>query len=37
MLKMQNAENAEIESVDLDNINMTETETDKNDDIAMSD
>ena len=29
--------NAEIESADIDNINMAETETDKNDDIAMSD
>ena len=32
-----NAENAEIESADTDNINMAETETDKNDDIAMRD
>ena len=32
-----NAENADIESADVDNINMAETETDKNDDIAMSD
>ena len=32
-----NAENAEIESMDIDNINMAETETDKNDDIALSD
>ena len=32
-----NAENADIESTDIDNINMAETETDKNDDIAMSD
>ena len=32
-----NAENAEIESRDIDNINTAETETDKNDDVAMSD
>ena len=32
-----NAENADAESVDIDNINMAEAETDKNDDIAMSD
>ena len=32
-----NAENAEIESADIDNINTAETETDNNDDIAMSD
>ena len=32
-----NAENAEIESTDIDNINMAETETNKNDDIAMCD
>ena len=31
-----NAENADTESMDIDNINMAETETDKNDDIAMS-
>ena len=31
-----NAENADAESVDIDNINMAETEIDKNDDIAMS-
>ena len=32
-----NAENADTESLDIDNINMAETEIDKNDDIAMSD
>ena len=32
-----NAENADTESMDIDNINTTEAETDKNDDIAMSD
>ena len=32
-----NAENADIESTDIDNINTAETEIDKNDDIAMSD
>ena len=32
-----NTENAEIESADIDNINTAETETDKNDDIEMSD
>ena len=32
-----NAENADTESMDIDNINMAETEIDKNDDIAMSD
>ena len=32
-----NAENADTESVDIDNINMAEAEIDKNDDIAMSD
>ena len=32
-----NAENADIESGDIDNINTAETETDKYDDIAMSD
>ena len=32
-----NAENADIESKDIDNINTAETEIDKNDDIAMSD
>ena len=32
-----NAENADTESVDIDNINTAETEIDKNDDIAMSD
>ena len=32
-----NAENADIKSADIDNINMAETEADKNDDIAMSD
>ena len=31
-----NAENADTESVDIDNINTAETEIDKNDDIAMS-
>ena len=31
-----NAKNADTESVDIDNINTTETEIDKNDDIAMS-
>ena len=32
-----NAKNADTESADIDNINMAEAETDKNDDIAMSD
>ena len=32
-----NAENADTESTDIDNINTAEAETDKNDDIAMSD
>ena len=32
-----NAENADIESVDTDNINTAETEIDKSEDIAMSD
>ena len=32
-----NAENADTESVDIDNINTAETEIHKNDDIAMSD
>ena len=32
-----NAENAYTESTDIDNINMAEAETDKNDGIAMSD
>ena len=32
-----NAENADTESADIDNINTAEAETDKNDDIAMSD
>ena len=32
-----NAENADTESLDIDNINTAEAETDKNDDIAMSD
>ena len=32
-----NAENADIESTDTDNINMAETEIDKSEDIAMSD
>ena len=32
-----NAENADTESADIDNINMAEAETDKNDDIEMSD
>ena len=32
-----NTKNTDTESVDIDNINMTEAETDKNDDIAMSD
>ena len=32
-----NAENADTESAEIDNINMAEAETDKNDDIAMSD
>ena len=32
-----NAENADTESMDIDNINTAETEIDKNDDIAMSD
>ena len=32
-----NAANADTESTDIDNINMAEAETDKNDDIAMSD
>ena len=32
-----NAENADAESMDIDNINMAEAEIDKNDDIAMSD
>ena len=36
-LKPQHAKNADIESADIDNINTPETETDKNDDIAMSD
>ena len=31
-----NAENADTESMDIDNINMSETEIDKNDDIAIS-
>ena len=32
-----NAKNVDTESTDIDNINMAETEIDKNDDIAMSD
>ena len=32
-----NAENVDTESMDIDNINTAEAETDKNDDIAMSD
>ena len=32
-----NAENADTESMDIDNINTAEAQTDKNDDIAMSD
>ena len=32
-----NAENSDTESMDIDNINMAEAETDKNDDISMSD
>ena len=32
-----NAQNADTESMDIDNINMAEAEIDKNDDIAMSD
>ena len=32
-----NAENADTESTDIDNVNMAEAEIDKNDDIAMSD
>ena len=32
-----NTENADAETTDIDNINMAEAETDKNDDIAMSD
>ena len=32
-----NTENANTESADIDNINMAEAETDKNDDIAVSD
>ena len=32
-----NAENRDIESMDIDDINMAEAETDKNEDIAMSD
>ena len=32
-----NAENADTESTDIDNINMAEAEIDKNDDIAISD
>ena len=32
-----NAENADTESTDIDNINTAEVETGKNDDIAMSD
>ena len=37
VIAMTNAENADTESTDIDNINTAEAEIDKNDDIALSD